>query len=125
VTRIGQAAGMTEAQLQSAVRKMCADLRLAVEHVEDSLLGRTWLAGMPDLQIFGTRILYRELKNSGNSLSPKQRKVRAIIEAAGGDYGIWRPMDLLSGRIATELTSISGLAIARCITPDYIEGTPA
>lgn len=116
-----RAAGMTEAQLQAAVRKMCADLGLAVEHVEDSLNGRTWLPGMPDLQVFGTRILYRELKNSGNSLSPNQRKVRAIIEAAGGDYAVWRPMDLISGRIASELTSISRLAIARCISPDYTE----
>ncbi|HEX9624723.1 MAG TPA: hypothetical protein VF979_10125 [Streptosporangiaceae bacterium] len=102
---------MTEAQLQSAVRRMCADLGLAVEHVEDSLNGRTWLPGMPDLTILGAAILYRELKNSGNSLSPKQRKVRAIIEDAGGDYATWRPMQLIDGTIARELTAISRLKI--------------
>jgi hypothetical protein len=108
---IRRAAGMTEAQLQSAIRKLCADLRLAVEHVEDSLNGRTWLPGMPDLTIFGTAILYRELKNSGGHLSPKQRKVAAIIEAAGGDYAIWRHMDLIDGTITRQLVAISPLPV--------------
>ena len=125
MTSVRRAAGMSEAQLQSAVRRLCGDLGLAVEHVEDSLNGRTWLPGMPDLVIFGKEILFRELKNSGNSLSPKQRRVRAIIVAAGGDYAVWRPMDLLDGTIARQLTAISRLETVAFTAAgiERIEGT--
>lgn len=121
--QLRQARAMSEADLQSRVRSMCDSLGLAVEHVENSLQGRTWLPGMPDLTIFGHVILYRELKDEVKDLSPKQRRVRGIIIAAGGNWGLWRPRDLISGQIATELTSISRLPIARCITPDFTERT--
>ncbi len=106
------AARMSERDLQDRVRRMCDQLGLAVEHTENSLQGRTWLPGWPDLTICGTRILYRELKSMHGQLSHDQRRVGRIIANAGGDWDVWRPIDLFSGQIALELTAISRLDIA-------------
>ena len=59
--------------------------------------------------IFGTGILFRELKSESGTLKPDQEMVRDKILAAGGDWALWRPSCLLSGRIAAELTAISRL----------------
>ena len=103
-----------ERWLQDQVRALCAGLGLHVQHMEDAR--RSWLPGWPDLVILGTSadqenpaILYRELKGSSGNLSADQRKIGWLINQAGGDWALWRPSDLLNGRIQRELTAISPL----------------
>lgn len=97
---------ITERYLQDQVRKLCGDLGFIVQHLEDSR--RSWVPGWPDLEIIGGRgIIYRELKGQQGPVSPDQRRIGRIISTAGGDWAIWRPRDLLSGRIASELTALS------------------
>ena len=62
--------------------------------------------------IFGTAILFRELKSERGTLNPDQEMVRDKILAAGGNWALWRPSDLLSGRIKSELVAISRLRVA-------------
>lgn len=104
----------TEGWLQDQVRALCTDLGLAVQHIERSDLAKCWLPGWPDLVIIGhgygsNAILYRELKGQTGSLTKAQRHVGYQIQAGGGNWDVWRPRDLLTGRIAAELTAISKL----------------
>lgn len=109
------ARAMPEGELQREVRQLCDSLGLLVDHVENSLAARRWVSGWPDLQIFGTcranfarpAVLYRELKREGEQPTPEQRRVGLIIQSAGGNWGVWKPSDLLSGRIARELGAIA------------------
>lgn len=105
---------MLEADLQERIRTMCADRALAVQHIENSLAGRVWLPGWPDLVIIGWRpdgeppaILFRELKAMGQHLSPEQRRVGALLRAAGGDFAMWQPVHLIDGTIERELDAIA------------------
>lgn len=95
---------MTEAQLQSAVMDLAklSGYELCY-HVYDS---RRSQPGFPDLVLASVsrkRLLFRELKTTGGRLSPAQADCIVILEEAGADVGIWRPVDLQSGRIAKEL----------------------
>lgn len=64
-------------------------------------------AGFPDWVIAGSRrVLYRELKSEVGVLSPAQRLWRDQLVAAGADWAIWRPSDLLYGRILMELMAV-------------------
>lgn len=100
---------LSERWLQEQVRILCDDLGLAVQHIERSDLARAWLPGWPDLVIIGTATLYRELKRYGEHPTTAQRKLGYVIQAAGGDWAVWRPGDLTSGLITRELTAISKL----------------
>lgn len=100
------AAAMSEDELQENIRELCADLGLPVQHIHDSR--RCWLPGWPDLTIFGTRVLYRELKAERGSLSPAQRQVGSYITRAGGDWAVYQPRDLMSGVIRGQLEAIAG-----------------
>lgn len=108
-----QAAAMTEDRgpdsLDAHVRKLMKDLGLWGYHPLNSIGSRK---GWPDWTIIGNRIIYRELKSERGTLRPDQALVRDLILAAGGDWALWRPSDLLSGRIASELTAISRLRVA-------------
>lgn len=92
-----------ENDLYSDVRELLDEMRLTWFHPHDS---RGMNRGLPDLLIIGRRILYRELKSSTGQLSTAQRIVRYRILGAGGDWGLWRPADLVSGRINSELEAI-------------------
>ena len=94
--------------LDAHVRRYIADLGLWGFHVEKSLdvnKGRKNVSarGWPDWTILGTRILHRELKTERGKVSDEQEDVGRRIRAAGGDWDVWRPRDLLSGRIVAEL----------------------
>jgi hypothetical protein len=66
--------------------------------------------GWPDLFIAGRgRHIWRELKSERGVLSSEQRVVGERITAAGGDWSVWRPRDLLSGRIARQLTDLAAV----------------
>lgn len=98
----------TERWLQDQVRALCAGLGLAVQHIERSDLAKAWLPGWPDLWIAGPGgILYRELKGPQGRMDREQLRVGGIITKAGGNFNVWYPRDLLTGRIQRELTAIS------------------
>lgn len=65
--------------------------------------GKGWL----DITAVGTRLLVRELKTESGSTTPEQRMWIAAWESAGVDVGIWKPHDLLSGRVDAELAAIA------------------
>lgn len=95
---------MTEAELEEHVRALCKDLGLYRHHVYDS---RRTTSGWPDDTIIGTRIVHRELKTERGKVTAEQEAVGARITRAGGDWDVWRPRDLLSGRVAGELRAIT------------------
>jgi hypothetical protein len=94
--------------LDAHVCKLIDDLGLWSWHNRNPIGSRK---GWPDRVIFGTGILYRELKSECGTLKPDQKMVRDKILAAGGNWALWTPTDLLSGRIAAELTAISRLRV--------------
>jgi hypothetical protein len=105
-----RAAAMTEAQLEEAVRALCADLGVRRFHVRNS---RGMAAGWPDDVLIGAQgILYRELKSEHGILSAEQREVGEAITRGRGNWRVWRPSDLLAGRIAAELTEIAAAQMA-------------
>lgn len=49
--------------------------------------------GFTDLVLVKGRVLFRELKVKGGTLSPEQREWRDALQAAGADWDIWTPDD--------------------------------
>lgn len=98
-----EATRMTEDQLLTAVRQRIRTLGLWAYHTHRSDRSEK---GFPDLEIIGTRILHRELKTETGKLTPDQLKVLARLAAAGADADVWRPTDLMTGRVDRELTAI-------------------
>lgn len=102
---------MTEAELDSAIRRIIADLPSVMRyHTFDS---RRSPSGFPDLVCCGPDgLLFRELKRETGRVSVAQEKWLAALKGAGQDAAVWRPSQLLSGEIARELAAISGLPVA-------------
>lgn len=100
-----QAAGMTEAVLQTRVLAHARVLGWLAYHTHDS---RRSAPGFPDLVLVHPaqgRVLYRELKTQRGRLRPEQRQWLDALTAAGGDAAVWRPIDLLTDRIQHDLTN--------------------
>lgn len=96
---------MTEAEFEDEVRRLCARLGITRFHVPDS---RGMARGLPDEIIIGKKgLLWRELKLAGTEPSSEQRRIAWKLKALGEDYAIWRPADLLSGKIERELKSVA------------------
>src|SRR6185437_7483375 len=99
--------------LDAHVRKLMKDLGLTGFHVEKSLdveknRKNVSVKGWVDWTIRGPRgVLFRELKSQRGRVEPEQREWLDAL-ASDGDADVWRPVDLLSGRIARELTAIAG-----------------
>jgi len=104
--------------LDAHVRRLMKDLGLRGFHVERSKNtddDRTNVScnGYPDWTICGAPgkgVVIRELKSEKGRLSAAQQEWIGDLKAAGADVGVWRPSDLLSGRVAQELTAISRFA---------------
>jgi hypothetical protein len=100
---------MSEAHLQQAVTQLATWLGLGWWHDTDSRKNRS---GLPDLIITGrardgrVAILWRELKRHDGTLRPAQQAWGDCLIAAGADWAVWRPADLASGRIRSELEAI-------------------
>lgn len=91
---------MTEAQLQAAVVKLCGLYGLKYHRQRYPPGSR---AGWPRLVVAGRVLLFRELRRQHVKVTRAQREWGIAIGDAGGDWGIWRPGDLASGRIHKEL----------------------
>jgi hypothetical protein len=66
--------------------------------------------GFPDWVIAGPGgTLFREAKSADGTISRYQAAWGVALQEAGNDYGVWRPADLESGRIAAELDAITSL----------------
>ncbi|MCX5066602.1 hypothetical protein OOJ91_12010 [Micromonospora lupini] len=50
--------------------------------------------------------LWREFKAADGIVSVEQQRWMDMLAAGGADVGVWRPVDLVSGRITAELNSI-------------------
>ena len=97
---------MTERELQAQVDLMCKQLGLYHYHTWNS---QRSAAGWPDSVIIGTRrAIFRELKTQAGQLSSAQREVGYRLTAAGLDWAVWRPADLMDGSIANELCTVAG-----------------
>ena len=57
----------------------------------------------------GKWLMFRELKRQDGKLTRDQVTWLEALKAAGQDVDTWRPSDLLSGRIATELAALAGI----------------
>lgn len=105
------ARAMSEDYLDDQIRALAKDLRLLRYHTFDS---RKSPSGFPDLVLVGAcGILFRELKKESEKPSPAQQKWLDALTCTGQDAAVWRPSDLLSGRVARELTAIAGLRVVR------------
>lgn len=98
---------MTEGELEAHVKELCSSLHLYAYHCYDAR--RTSALGFPDwVFISANGVMYRELKNRDAPLKSDQRKVGYMLQASGQDWAVWRPIDLISGRIGTELRALKG-----------------
>jgi hypothetical protein len=90
--------------LDAYVRKVLDDLGLWGFH---PLRSKGSEPGWPDWTVIGNRVLFRELKTQRGRVTPEQRKVGAMLTAAGEDWAVWRPMQRLTGEIVAELRAIT------------------
>jgi hypothetical protein len=101
------AAAMSERDLENGVRRILADLpSLLAYHPWVSVKSKS---GYPDWTITGRWVMYRELKTAKGRLTKAQEAWHAALANAGADVDVWRPSDLLSGRVARELAELAGL----------------
>jgi hypothetical protein len=76
-------------------------------HGRDSRLN-PGASGFPDWVLAGPGgAAVRELKSEDGVLSGEQRAWGRLMRAAGWDWQVWRPSDLLSGRIEREIAEIA------------------
>jgi hypothetical protein len=103
--RAQTAAGMLEdSELLPQVQQLCKQLRVLVYHTHRSDLSEP---GFPDIVAAGNGgLLFRELKTEKGAVSEAQQLWLGQLEVLGYDVGVWRPSDLLSGRIAEQLAAI-------------------
>ena len=105
------AAAMTEDDLERAMRRILADLPgVLTYHTRDS---RRSASGYPDWT-FASRSgqMFRELKRQSGKVTPAQQEWLKVLNEGCGDADVWRPSDLLSGRIGRELAALAGLRSA-------------
>lgn len=108
------AARMSEATLERHVQKILRDLS-DLAPVGDVLgyhthFSKASTAGFPDWVFAGPGgVLFRELKTARGRLSLAQVVWRRTLRKAGADVDVWRPEDLLSGRVARELAALAGI----------------
>jgi hypothetical protein len=104
-----EAARMRERQLHAAVLAIVAELGgIRVHYDGDMRRSRLADPGFPDLVLLGPGgILYRELKRQDERPSHVQSGWGQALLDAGCNWAIWRPLDLLTGQIRTELSALT------------------
>ena len=96
------AAGMPEDNFQRQVERLAKSLGWKVYHTHDS---RRSHRGWPDL-VLGRRgrVLFRELKTMKGRTTPDQKEWLELLNAAGHDAAVWRPVQWFDRTIERELT---------------------
>ena len=103
--RAALAKAMTEDDLMGHIARLCRDIGLLAYHTHDS---RRSEQGFPDWTIVGPGgLLFRECKNEVKKPTPEQAKWLAALRAVGLDADLWRPRDLVSGRVQGELVALA------------------
>src|SRR5262249_17983206 len=98
---------MSETRLMESIREICKLYRLHAFHCQDSR--GSWGPGFPDLVIAGPcGVLFREIKTEAGRTTVGQDGWAATLIEAGADWAIWRPADLITGRIGHELGKLAG-----------------
>lgn len=99
------AATMSEDDLMGHIATLCKDLGLLAYHTHNS---RRSKAGYPDWTIAAPGgVLFRECKDEKRKPTAEQSTWLATLQAAGYDADLWRPRDLVSGRIGQELVALA------------------
>jgi hypothetical protein len=98
---------MSENELEQHIRRILADLpSVLAYHTHDS---RHSPSGFPDWTFCGPGgVLFRELKRQIKSPAPSQAAWLSALRLARQDAAVWRPSDLLAGRIGHELAALAG-----------------
>ena len=100
---------MTESELDAAVRQLAALLGVRCYSVRNSRAGVVTSRGYPDLTLAGPGgVAFRELKTRSGMPTLEQRAWGRVLREAGADWAIWRPDDLQSRVIETELRQLAG-----------------
>jgi hypothetical protein len=90
-----------EADLDHEIKRLVAQMGLQGFHVPDS---RGMSPGFPDWVIIGPGgLIFRECKMADGQMSSSQTRLRYLLISIGQDYSVWRPADLYSGLIESEL----------------------
>lgn len=107
---------LTETQLQTCVMDLARLHGLRIHHCRPARTANGWATpisgnkGFPDLVIVGPAgVLFRELKAANGKLSPEQTTWLDMLDLAGADAGVWRPVDW-PDRITVELRTVTGRA---------------
>lgn len=98
---------MGETELRARIVELLSNTALFLKAHPDSRRDHESDPGFPDMVIAGPGgVLYRELKDPYDTLSQQQLAWRDVLLASGQDWAIWRPADLLGGRIERELLAL-------------------
>jgi hypothetical protein len=103
---------MTEAELNREIRGLCYQFGLhafsaTTYRIPGASARPGSSTGFPDWVIVGPGgVLFREAKSELGRLSMAQIKWGKDLQRAGADYAVWRPADLGSGQIASELQAL-------------------
>ena len=99
---------MTEDRLLEVVRRLCHRHDVWWYHPAPTAVASRFRA-FPTLVVVGPEGgVFRELKSDTGRVTVEQWSVGALMRGAGWDWGIWRPADLASGRVETEIAAIAG-----------------
>lgn len=94
---------MTENALLNQVRALASALGWLAYHTHRSDRSEP---GYPDLTLVkGGRLIFAELKTEKGKTTPAQQAWLAALEASTAEVYLWRPHQLLDGRIETILRS--------------------
>lgn len=104
---------ISEAELQAAVIEGAHAFGYLVAHFRPARTEHGYRTpvqadgkGWPDLVLVGRgRVLFRELKAVGGRASKAQLMWGVSLRAAGADYGVWTPVEWLTGQIEEELAA--------------------
>jgi hypothetical protein len=116
---------MSETELDAAIERIVADLNrsgfvIRSFHPYDSRKSREGWLDRAYISVRGQ--MFRELKDQRRKLTPEQSETLMLLQAGGADADVYRPADLLSGRIGTELSILAGAGLA---DPEACLGWPS
>lgn len=102
--RLRDALAMPEKALLEQVREAARVLGLRCYHTHDS---RRSEPGFPDVVLVGRHgVLWRELKTHTGRLTRDQQDWIDRLHIAGQDAAVWRPSDLITGRVLDQMREV-------------------